>query len=405
MNKLEFVLHKINTLYHIGIRVMNSKGNLITTPFESFNQQDPLCCNPSLSKELRLQYQNSKAICLLCDDDGFLYTIFKYEIHYVIIGPVSLERNIQHSNRAYLTRNKVQNTTLSIPYMNIRDLKEITSFVYGILTENYESQETLFENERENKAVEETIHKQLTEYLLNTSEEEKIHFSYQDEKRYADYIIRGEYDKLYAGMNEVSHIYTEESIGILSESQSKQTEYKNIAWITLMTRYAIMAGVSDTESYALSDVSLQTLSKAKTVLEMERIMNSCMKEYERLIKAAVSKQHVKSPYIDQCKQYIAKHILEKMTLQDIANDIGIHPVYLSRIFSEQMEMPISSYIMQEKIKVSCRLLKYSGKSIASIAEYMNMAPQSYFSRIFKKVMHQSPGQYQKEYLNKTFYES
>ncbi|MDO5293700.1 MAG: AraC family transcriptional regulator [bacterium] len=405
MKKTEFILNKLYTLHHVGIRVMNSNGSMIGKPFVAFENSDPVYCNPSLYHLLCSKYLSSTATCLLQEDQGFLYTIFKYMDHFIILGPVSMEDNVQHEARTYLSKNSVLNKTLQVPYMNIKQLKELTTLVYGIVTEEYDNVDTLFENERENKAVENTIHKELTEYLLHKSEHEQAHFTYQDEKRYAEYIIRGEYDKLYAGMNELSDIYTEESIGTMSETKLKQSEYKSVAWITLMTRYAIMAGVSDTTSYGLSDISLQMLSKARNLLEIENTMDSCNKEFERLIKEAVSLKKTRSPYIEKCKSYIETHIFEKISLQEIAKEVGLHPVYLSRIFSENMGMSISSYIMQEKIKVSCNLLKYSDKSIATIAEYMNMAPQSYFTRIFKKVMNKSPGQYQKEYLDKTFYES
>jgi len=42
-------------------------------------------------------------------------------------------------------------------------------------------------------------------------------------------------------------------------------------------------------------------------------------------------------------------------------------------------------------------LEYSDKSISMIAEYLNMAPQSNYTRVFKKVMDISPAQYRKEH--------
>lgn len=60
--------------------------------------------------------------------------------------------------------------------------------------------------------------------------------------------------------------------------------------------------------------------------------------------------------------------------------------------------------MQEKIRISCNLLKYSNRSIAIIAEYMNLSPQSYFTRVFKKVTGETPARYRRTHVDKNFLE-
>lgn len=100
----------------------------------------------------------------------------------------------------------------------------------------------------------------------------------------------------------------------------------------------------------------------------------------------------------------AERIQEEL-LPQFAGAAGLHPGYFSRIFAGQMGMTVMEYVMQEKVRVSCNLLKYSNQPIAVIAEYMNLSPQSYFTRVFKKVMGETPARYRKTHADKNFLES
>ena len=84
-------------------------------------------------------------------------------------------------------------------------------------------------------------------------------------------------------------------IGVMSESQKKEAEYKIVSAITLVTRYAIMSGVDDSAAYALSDVSLQKLSKAKNVLEMEDVFKQAMLKFIELNQISRKKGGIYSP--------------------------------------------------------------------------------------------------------------
>ncbi|MDD5936948.1 MAG: AraC family transcriptional regulator [Clostridiales bacterium] len=427
MDKLEFVINHIYELYQMGVRTI---GDQAIYPKKFLKTQDPLACNPSLFQSICSNHRTASSKASLYEDQEFLYSVISMDTCYVIVGPVSLNRKTNSQIDCYFVQNMVENPGLRIPQYHRKSVEQITSFLYGILQEDYDESENLFQKDMvetnhcrkqedtsrfrddnsskvevqsDSEYRNEEIHWDLAEYLLNTSEEEQIHFSFEEEKKQAEQIIYGDYGANIHRKDE-ANIYSKKFIGKMAKTPIKQVEYECVCWITLMTRYAIEAGVSDAKSYALSDVTLQNLSVAKTTVEMRHVFDESMKEFDALIKEAKALKGKESPYIEQCKDYIAKHVYEKITLEDLAKEVGLHPVYLSRLFSMSIGKPVSLFIMEEKVKISCNLLKYSGKSIADIAEYMNLSPQSYFTRVFKKVMSQSPAQYRKEHRDKKFYE-
>lgn len=68
-------------------------------------------------------------------------------------------------------------------------------------------------------------------------------------------------------------------------------------------------------------------------------------------------------------------------------------------------MTLTDYILREKIQISCNLLKYSDRSIAVVAAYINLSPQSYFTKVFKRVTGETPAQYRRTHTDKSFIES
>lgn len=311
----------------------------------------------------------------------------------------------EYANRLYLGRNQVEDKRLYVSLTDMNDIRHVISFMHAILFEEYIDKNAVFE---EIRSEEEALGFQvnLSEYMVEKAEQEKEHFSFQRENEFFEYLVEGKID-----IEEVFHLFPGDledfrdlydGQGVIAESQKKSAEYTAVSFITLLTRHVIAAGVNETEAYMLSDVSLQKLSKAKDMIDMERICRNSIWQFIQILKEHNKTDGGDCFYIEQSKDYVAKHIFEKISLQEVADYVGIHPAYLSRLFSKHVGVGILNYILQEKIHISCNLLKYSGKSIAIIAEYVNLSPQSYFSKVFKKVMNQTPAQYRKEHRNIKF---
>lgn len=78
------------------------------------------------------------------------------------------------------------------------------------------------------------------------------------------------------------------------------------------------------------------------IFQLERYDEPCIREFGCLDREAKSKAVKYSLYVEQSRDYIAKHIYEKLSLQVVAEKVSVHKVYLSRIFVGQMGMPLKS---------------------------------------------------------------
>ena len=101
--------------------------------------------------------------------------------------------------------------------------------------------------------------------------------------------------------------------------------------------------------------------------------------------------------LQEIKDYLDAHFAEKITLDALAERFYIKKFYLTRVFKEQFGQTVTGYLMQQRITQAKRLLRFSDKSIETIAQECGMNDANYFSRMFKKVEGVTPGEYRRQW--------
>jgi len=98
---------------------------------------------------------------------------------------------------------------------------------------------------------------------------------------------------------------------------------------------------------------------------------------------------------DEVKFYLDTNYSEKIVIKDLAKSFGVHPNYLSRIFSEKFGYSPKHYLLKLKLKKACRLLMTTGLPVSVIAGSLGFEDQLAFSKLFKKEFSLSPTEYRK----------
>ena len=70
--------------------------------------------------------------------------------------------------------------------------------------------------------------------------------------------------------------------------------------------------------------------------------------------------------------------------EKLAKELFLSRPYLSRRFKEETGESLTDFILKEKTEEAKRLLRYSGKSLTAIGNYLGFSSQSHFARVFKK---------------------
>ncbi len=121
---------------------------------------------------------------------------------------------------------------------------------------------------------------------------------------------------------------------------------------------------------------------------MHRVTDACIQDIDTSLAS-------RSAVIENVRRFIRANLDAELTREAIASHIYLHPVYLSRIFKQEMGVSLSEYITAERISAAKAMLRDPGIKVGSVATKVGYPQFSYFSRVFRKVTGMSPQEYQR----------
>jgi AraC-like DNA-binding protein len=83
--------------------------------------------------------------------------------------------------------------------------------------------------------------------------------------------------------------------------------------------------------------------------------------------------------------FIHSNINKTIKLQDIATYVGLSEDRLRHLFSEQIGIPITSYILWSRIKVALREMLKPGVTLSNAAHRAGFSDHAHFTRTFKRM--------------------
>lgn len=95
----------------------------------------------------------------------------------------------------------------------------------------------------------------------------------------------------------------------------------------------------------------------------------------------------------QAIAYTNQHFREQLTLNKLANIVGLTPNYLGLLFKKQYNKSYNQFIMDLRLCYAKNLLKHTDYSIAEIAKKSGFNATSYFIKCFSKAYNISPKAY------------
>ena len=103
-----------------------------------------------------------------------------------------------------------------------------------------------------------------------------------------------------------------------------------------------------------------------------------------------SGERVRPDYVKQTVDAVNSLYMTGITVNELADAVGLDRRYLCRIFHQQMGMSVKDYITKVRMDEARRLL-LDGKSVALTAELVGYNDQFNFAKMFKKYFEATPG--------------
>ncbi len=208
-------------------------------------------------------------------------------------------------------------------------------------------------------------------------------------------VAEGDIDKVRQNCKQ-DRFVEEKGVGVLSRDPVMNLKYHFVITTAMIARMCRQKGMEIEQAFRLSDFYIQKLDDITTEKEVHRLHDEMVMDYtEKMRKYLCSDTN--SKHINACKEYIYSHIKERITIEDLADVLGVSASYLSRLFKKEMGISISAYIRQQKIDMAKNLLRFSDYSMIDIANRLSFSSQIHFIQQFREVEGITPKKYRDEY--------
>ncbi len=187
-----------------------------------------------------------------------------------------------------------------------------------------------------------------------------------------------------------------DGVGVLSKNAVTNMKYHFVITTAMITRLCKQNGMEMEQAFRLSDFYIQKLDGIHTVEEVQSLHDEMVMDYTEKMRRYF-KDNTYSKHINTSKEYIYSHIKERITIEDLADSLGVSASYLSRLFKKETGISVSAYIRRQKIEMAKNLLQYSDYPIIEIANRLSFSSQSHFIQQFREVTGMTPGKYRDEH--------
>ena len=100
--------------------------------------------------------------------------------------------------------------------------------------------------------------------------------------------------------------------------------------------------------------------------------------------------------IEKAKGYIQNHFYKDISLNSVADYVGISPNHFSRIFSQETGTTFIDYLTQVRMVHAEEMLRCTNQKISEICEKIGYRDSNYFYTLFKKRYGCTPSAYRKK---------
>ena len=105
-------------------------------------------------------------------------------------------------------------------------------------------------------------------------------------------------------------------------------------------------------------------------------------------------------YARRAADYMALHMGDNIRVADVAEEVGVAPAYLQRVFKQTTGATMVEYLNRMRVEQSKRLLTYTEDSILDIAMASGFNSRQHFFRVFQAETRMSPQAFRQEHRSR-----
>ena len=181
-------------------------------------------------------------------------------------------------------------------------------------------------------------------------------------------------------------IKNKEALGLMQGAKAFLDEiegkYHPAPCKAILSRLLIELALTMPNSGGISVEALQLKYGDRAFLDTIRLMAE---------KLAAQAHNTTNDNVLKAIAYIEKHLCADISCKAVAAHIHMNSSYFSRLFSKELGVSFSDFVLQKRIEKATALLSNTKYSIDEIAAMVGIESVSYFYRIYKRMTGNTPG--------------
>ncbi len=310
----------------------------------------------------------------------------------VLMGPICLySRSTLVTNR--FVRDHHLNKDYLLPYIGRIQFNALVPMLYSLITgDPYDGDELDSFIPKESKLDYKENDYRVQSYVMNREDQARTRFTYEEEQQKMLKVENGDVEGIRNEMTPEKIQHALDRIGQMAKLPIKQWEYTVVSSVTKCAEAAIRGGVSVESAYSLADTLLQHLSECDNMKNIMELQGEVRFQFATLVRNMHDQSSNRS-YVEKAKDYMNMHLNTAITLDDIADAVGVTKYYLCRKFKEAENRTPAEYLREKRVRAAQNMLQYSDYPITFISEYLQFNSQSHFGSVFLKYTGYTPHQY------------
>lgn len=160
-----------------------------------------------------------------------------------------------------------------------------------------------------------------------------------------------------------------------------------------MCRQAVESGAVPEDLLGGNYRHVVELSRIHTEEDLSRWLNDTL---EHILETMQRGTRPTAPVlIGSAMQYMAEHLAEPMTRDDVAAHCSMSPTHFSRMFRKHTGRSFVDMLNQMRVDRASEMLLHTDKELALVALETGFRDQSYFTKVFRRYTGDSPGNYRR----------
>ena len=159
---------------------------------------------------------------------------------------------------------------------------------------------------------------------------------------------------------------------------------------TLLSRVAIDGGAKTDSIFRLNTEFLSRLYQEQELEDLCMLMQEVL---EGFMNAMFYDKDKGNPHVRKALRFLADNYNKHLELSQVAEYVGLTPSYFSTLFRQVVGMNFREYLCRLRVDESKHLLLSQKYSLADIAISMGFPDQSYYNKVFKRIVGVTPGKF------------